>query len=692
MKSFLYPAVYLMNQLRYIYKFGLISLLFLLPLSVMSYALISQSYQNIRITEQEREGVELLQQTSRLIQSAERYRDLRAVEHYRDVPDLAMQITRQRSEVAQHLQALISSTSPLVARNQVTHNQAVKGQAIQSQILSNLDTVAQHWQRLASEGASNQGSIDAQFNVYHDFVSDLLRLQRSIAQVSGLTKDRSDEVLNLIDLVVRELSPGLELMGRSRSFGVYALNGDFLESSLSDRLNLIFDGLTDAQHNLQQVMIPAITPVSAGVPELRQLTDRAEASLLNVRDMLDEEVIIAMSLELPWQDYFNSTSAEIDALHQLSMTLLPQVDHLLEQRLAADSQQLYLLLAALAFVLLLITYLYSGFYLSVQSSIDRIWRASHSIAEGDMTVRVKSGTRDEMSALTLEFNRMTERVHNLITEVHATAQQVFEKAGEVESISIESSAAIQGQREETEQVAVAMNQMTLSVEEVSRFGSEALEAAVQADEHTRLGHQQVSTVLTGIHALADEIEKSVEVINRLEADSHHITQVLDVIKSVAEQTNLLALNAAIEAARAGEQGRGFAVVADEVRVLAQRTHQSAEDIDKRVAGLHQGVAESVRAMQSSQQLARNTVEESGKVGAALQSIASSVHTIVEMNEQISSSSGEQSGVASTIDRNILAISGVSEQTARGADQVVAASKEMAAMTEQLKRLLGTFKV
>ncbi|WP_144244242.1 methyl-accepting chemotaxis protein [Nitrincola sp. A-D6] len=677
MKSFLYPAVYLMNQLRYIYKFGLISLLFLLPLSVMSYILISQAYQGIAVTALEREGVVLLQQTSRLIQSAERYRDLRAVEHYRQVADLGTQIERQRADVVEHLHALQSSTSPLIA---------------QEQIHTNLDTVARHWQRLSSEGASNQGAIDAQFNVYHDFVSDLLRLQRSIAQVSGLTKDRSEVVLNLVDLVVRELSPGLELMGRSRSLGVYALNGDFMESSLSDRLNLIFDGLNDAQHNLQQVMTQAVEPVYAHAPELEPLAVSAGDSLLDVRDRMDEEVIMSMSLELPWMQYFSSTSHDIDALHQLSQALLPQVDNLLEQRLVADNRQLYLLLAALIFVLLLITYLYSGFYLSVQTSINRIWHASRCIAEGDMTVRVKSETRDEMSALTLEFNRMTERVHNLITEVHTTAQQVFEKAGQVEDISIESRAAIQGQRDETEQVAVAMNQMTLSVAEVSRFGTEALAAAVQADEHTHQGHQQVSQVLTGIEALAEEIEKSVAAINSLEADSHQITQVLEVIKGVAEQTNLLALNAAIEAARAGDHGRGFAVVADEVRVLAQRTHQSAEDIDKMVAGLHQGVSESVQVMQSSQQLARGTVEESGKVGAALQSIASSVHTIVEMNEQISSASGEQAGVASTIDNNILTISGVSEQTAQGADQVVAASKEMAAMTEQLKRVLGTFKV
>ncbi|QEW07068.1 methyl-accepting chemotaxis protein [Nitrincola iocasae] len=677
MKSFLYPAVYLMNQLGYIYKFGLISLLFLLPLSVMSYSLISQAYQGLAVTALEKEGVVLLQQTSRLIQSAERYRDLRAVEHYRDLAELGALIEQQRSEVVEHLRPLQSSTSALIK---------------QAPIQTNLDTVVQHWQRLSSEGASNQGAIDAQFNVYHDFVSDLLRLQRSIAQVSGLTKDPSETVLNLVNLVVRELSSGLELMGRSRSYGVYALNGDFMESSLSDRLNMIFDGLSDAQHDLHQVMALAVEPVYTRASELEPLAISADASLLTVRDRMDEEVIMAMSLELPWQQYFSSTSRDIDFLHQLSQALLPQVNQLLEQRLATDSRQLYLLLATLAVVLLLIIYLYSGFYLSVQTSINRIWHASRSIAEGDMTVRVKSETRDEMSALTLEFNRMTERVHNLITEVHATAQQVFEKAGQVESISIESRAAIQGQRDETEQVAVAMNQMTLSVAEVSRFGTEALAAAVQADEHTHQGHQQVSSVLGRIEALAEEIERSVAVINSLEADSHQITQVLEVIKGVAEQTNLLALNAAIEAARAGDQGRGFAVVADEVRVLAQRTHQSAEDIDKMVAGLHQGVSESVKVMQSSQQLARHTVAESGRVGAALQSISSSVHTIVEMNEQISSASGEQAGVASAIDNNILTISGVSEQTAQGAEQVVAASKEMAAMTAQLKQVLGTFKV
>lgn len=139
-----------------------------------------------------------MQQTSQLIQSAERYWDLRAVEHYRQVADLGAQIERQHADVVKHLQVLQSSTSPLIA---------------QAPIQTNLDTVARHWQGLTSEGASNQGAIDAQFNVYHDFVSDLLRLQRSIAQVSGLTKDRSEVVLNLVDLVVRELSSGLELMG-----------------------------------------------------------------------------------------------------------------------------------------------------------------------------------------------------------------------------------------------------------------------------------------------------------------------------------------------------------------------------------------------------------------------------------------------------------------------------------------------
>lgn len=669
LSSVFYPAVFLMNQLKYPYKFALISLVFLLPLSIMSGMLLQQSLQQIRAAEQSRQGILWLKQVGQVTQQAERFRDLRAIGHYREQNDLEQRIQATEQQLRQTLQQLSVQSADLQ-----THPEAS----------AQLNNFINAWQTLLNEGVSHQGAVEAQFNVYHTYVGDAYRLQRALAQASGLSQDTNDQLLNMSELLLREIPPALELLGQARSFGIYALQSDFLESSLSDRLNILYDQMSRAEQDLQSAL-------SSLTPDLSHLSHAATA-LSSLRDLLDEEVMSAFSMEMDWIDYLNRSDHEINILHQLNNALLNKMDALLAERLAQSHWRLRLLIAALVSVLLLICYLYFGFYQSVKQAIRQVWQASQQLAAGDMTTRIESRTQDEMAALMTEFNRMAERVHQLVRQVHLTADAVHQKAGDVALISNESQQSITEQRQETEQVVVAMNQMTRSVEEVSRYGREALQATVEADEQSRTGDQQVSHILQHIQALATEIEQSVEVINRFAADSHQIVSVLEVIKHVAEQTNLLALNAAIEAARAGDQGRGFAVVADEVRTLAQRTHQSVEDIEAQVGRLRNSVDHAVNAMQRSQQQARQTVEQSSEVSHALQSITRSVHTIVDMNEQIASSVSEQSQVAGTIDQNLMAINDLGEQTASRANRVVEASQEMVELSAELKQLMGSFRI
>ncbi|WP_442964758.1 methyl-accepting chemotaxis protein [Pseudomonas sp. GOM7] len=234
--------------------------------------------------------------------------------------------------------------------------------------------------------------------------------------------------------------------------------------------------------------------------------------------------------------------------------------------------------------------------------------------------------------------------------------------------------------------------MSATAQEVARSAAAAVGSAQSVNQESVSGRALVEAQVGNIQRLADEIEQAVQVINQLASDSASISQVLDVIKSIAEQTNLLALNAAIEAARAGEQGRGFAVVADEVRNLAKRTQQSTAEIEGMIGKLQSGVGAAVKAMSTSHDKAESTVNESGKVQQALENILGAVGMIVDQNQQIAAAAEQQTAVAHDIDENIVRINQVGERTADGASQTEQASHELSSLVSRLRQLIGAFRV
>ncbi|WP_372239969.1 methyl-accepting chemotaxis protein [Pseudomonas sp. 9AZ] len=237
-----------------------------------------------------------------------------------------------------------------------------------------------------------------------------------------------------------------------------------------------------------------------------------------------------------------------------------------------------------------------------------------------------------------------------------------------------------------------MNQMAATVQEVARSAAEAVSNAQDVNRETVSGRELLNAQVDSIKSLAEEIVRSVRVINQLASDSQAISQVLEVIRGIAEQTNLLALNAAIEAARAGEQGRGFAVVADEVRSLAKRTRQSTEEIEQMIAKLQGGVGEAVSAMSSSNKMAETTVTHSDQMQHALAHILDLVNNIVDQNQQIAAAAEQQTAVANEIDRNIVQINASGELTADAANRTEQASQHLTMQVSELKKLIGAFRV
>jgi methyl-accepting chemotaxis protein len=313
------------------------------------------------------------------------------------------------------------------------------------------------------------------------------------------------------------------------------------------------------------------------------------------------------------------------------------------------------------------------------------------VADGDLTQSEKVARRDELGQLQQAMYGMTDSLRTLIGRISGSVGQIATAAEQLSAVTAQTSTGVQKQREETDQVATAMHQMAATVQEVAQNAEQASLAARQADQQARQGDLVVQEAIGQIGNLSGEVEHSAHAIEELNTESGRIGSVLEVIRAVAEQTNLLALNAAIEAARAGEQGRGFAVVADEVRALARRTHDSTEEIEGLIGNLQRVAQKAVEQMQTSRDLTQRTVDLAGEAGIALGRITESVSTIEQMNQQIAAAAEEQSAVAENISESVTRVRDIGEQSASGSEQTASASAELARLGVELQGLVARFR-
>ena len=327
---------------------------------------------------------------------------------------------------------------------------------------------------------------------------------------------------------------------------------------------------------------------------------------------------------------------------------------------------------------------------SIVTPLNRALLAAQTIAGGNLTNVIEVDGTDEPARLLGALSAMQASLRKTIEQIAGSATQLGAAAEELSTVTQEASRGLQQQTNEIEQAATAVNEMTAAVEEVARNAVSTSEASNQSTQAAREGRDRVVETVGAIQTMTHDVQNTSVMIEGLAAQGRDIGKVLDVIRAIAEQTNLLALNAAIEAARAGEAGRGFAVVADEVRALAHRTAQSTQEIEKMVAGIQNGTGQAVSSMQQSNQRTQSTLEMARAAGVALEQITQSIQLINERNLVIASASEEQAQVSREVDRNLVNIRDLATQSAAGANQTSAATHELSRLAVDLNAMVARF--
>ena len=314
------------------------------------------------------------------------------------------------------------------------------------------------------------------------------------------------------------------------------------------------------------------------------------------------------------------------------------------------------------------------------------------ISNNDLTRQLDVNSHDMVGDIANSFNKMTENLRTIVRQIMAVSQRLSNTCSSMNEVSEQTQNKIDQQKQQTERVAEAISSMSLKVQEMANNASEASSAVANASNETRKGQQEVNSTISSITSLARNVDTTSDALAKLASDSENIGAVIDVIKSIAEQTNLLALNAAIEAARAGEQGRGFAVVADEVRTLASRTQESTKEIEEMIERLQQASNQAVSVMSEGREQAQHSVSQASLAGKSLGTISSAVAMIAEMNAKIADLATEQSRSTEEINNNVHMINEVAKGIVNGSEVVTSSSHEVDSLVKEMDNLVSKFSV
>ncbi|KPW56772.1 Methyl-accepting chemotaxis protein [Pseudomonas syringae pv. broussonetiae] len=553
--------------------------------------------------------------------------------------------------------------------------------------LNQLDAALVHARNLLRSPEKIQ-SLDGQIQSAREYRQSFADMTKAIdaREISrSQMGDNADKAVDQANKVEAELLKADNILAFNGIVGVSKL----IQQARFQVRGYTYSGRPDFEKNANQAIDEAITGINTLAGDISSeylpLLQQAVVGLNGYRAAVGQ-----------YRDTQAASKAALEKMTALGTKMLTTSDDMIarqnKSRDADSEKSVFMITVATALALVISILAAWVITRQITTPLQETLEVVERVASGDLSRNLRVDRKDELGKLQSTIQRMTVSLRELVGGIRDGVTQIASAAEELSAVTEQTSAGVNSQKVETDQVATAMHEMTATVQEVARNAEEASEAAVAADQQARDGERVVNEAIAQIERLASAVGNSSEAMGALKQESDKIGSVLDVIKSVAEQTNLLALNAAIEAARAGEAGRGFAVVADEVRSLAQRTQKSTEEIEALIARLQSGTQQAATVMDSSRELSTSSVELTRRAGGSLENITKTVSAIQAMNQQIAAAAEEQSATAEEINRSIINVRDVSEQTSAASEETAASSVELARLGNHLQLLVSRFTV
>ncbi len=668
MNTLLAPVAVLFSRLGYRAKFSLIFSLVLLPMAYFAYAISQPDTRQIAALDSETAGLKYERALRVLLELAPQHRGMTNA-YLKGSSGFKPRILQRRTQIGEAFDALRLIDTQTHAHFDVS---------------STLAELERAWRNLADSAFSL--TPKAAFSRHTRLIADIVKLMTAVADRSGLASDTDLESRYIVSALIESIPGLVEPVGQSRGYGAGVASrghGDVGDVAyLAARIGVLQHAIAPLEHVNHTVQRLDARRGVEFTALIETLNSRVEAYVSTLRKHFIDQREVGLDPDA----FFAQGTKVIDAAFQLFDAGADVLGDLFTRRLARAEAHRLTTLAIVAVALLLVGWLFAGFYAATRQQVDELKRVTGEASKCNLGVRARIDTRDEMGEIGAAINAMLDSFQSIVTNLQGTVHGLQSASTELMSVVATSSKSLSSQQGDLARVASASTEFSSTVAEVADQSSTAADAVKQARDTAVEGQGVAIEATRLIQSLASEIEQGAAAVRRLESESEQIGVVLDVIRGIAEQTNLLALNAAIEAARAGEQGRGFAVVADEVRTLAGRTQESTQQIQQTIERLQAGAADSVKAMQLSQETVVRGVEQSDRAGAAFDAITESVCAVSGMIEHIAQASDEQRKAAGEIATSITRIEGLAEQTVRSAANVTTASNDLRTMAGQMNTL------
>jgi len=666
------PAIKISNLLSFKAKFLLVSLLCIIPLIFFFSSLAKNQWQQIKKADFELKASGYIVPLRSLVEHIAQTRGMTNVYLNGDT-NIENKIIKKREKVEQDFKHLLKIDGEL-------------GDALVTKKLPL--SLQKRWYEITTAAFSNQSH--QVFKQYTVLIADIIDFMDTVGRQGKMLQDIDAANSYLINSLLHTLPAQVESLGRLRGKGAGILAANTL--TIDNKLQIA--SLSSNRHVLNlEKDINYLFQTSPSLKESLQENYKIALKMLNdYLELANNEIIEVNAATLASSTFFDEGTQTISTLFNLFDAMQPLLEQRMVEQISQAKMTINLYLIVIVIVVFLLFYFYMGIYLAIKQSLNLMINTSHAICDGELDVRLTLDTKDELQVIASSINEITDGLSRSIIAVRASSIAIAEAADEIAQESKNAAEGMMAQSQELSVTSAAVTEMSASVQEVAKNTEMGSLSSGQASKEAKEGQSVVTTTIDAINQLANNINNSAKGVADLKENSTSITGILDVIKGIADQTNLLALNAAIEAARAGEQGRGFAVVADEVRTLAHRTQDSTLEIQSMIELIQSGITEVSTSMIESQAFAKSSVEHVEQAGQALGSIYNSIEEINGMSLQIATAAEEQSCVSEEIAQSIVTISDVSIDSSISAKTLAQAGSRLSAMSKEMRLVIQKYSI